>query len=145
MSLVQAEIVGEHLQAKLAPAVVEKPVVIERSTEPVLKTEFLDITPSVNGTLKVLEKTGQGTLEKLLIRSPSPDYGVILVLDGRPQLKGDWDDFADQAFSFQEDGTYVFELTEIHYAKSVALTISTSTAITFSRVFIKCTVKMPRT
>jgi hypothetical protein len=145
VQLIQAELIAEKVTGKLnngrQPVIEKPPEKLEHQS--VFKTEFVDSTETVNGTLNILDENGQGRVEKLLVRSPSPNFGIIVALDGEEQLHGNYSDFQD-VFAYQEDSTYVLELTRIHFARSITVTLTTTAGpVNFSRLFIKYSIKRP--
>lgn len=142
LAIVQAEIIGEQVSSRLKPVVIEKPIIVEKPVEPPrLATEFIDLlNESVNGQNMLLDENGQGRVEKILLRSPSPNFSIALAPDYGTQLQGSYSDFQD-VLSYQEDSTYVLEITNIDFTKNIRFTVTTTGSVTFSRIFIKYAIK----
>jgi len=140
MQVVQAEIIAEQVAGKLQPVIVEKPVYVEG---PAPQTEFVNTADvAVNGTLQVLNVDGQGKVEKIRLLSPVSGFGIILTRDGEELLHGNYADFQD-TFAYQENSTYILELTDIHFLQNITLTLSTNEPVVFSKVFVKYDVRHP--
>jgi len=144
LALVQADIIAEKVAKEIKPIIIEKPVIIEKPAEqPIIPTEFIDlINEAVNGQSQILDEDGYGKVEKILLRSPDPNFTIALAPDYETQLQGTYTSFED-IISYQEDGTYVLEITNISFTKNIRLSITTTQNITFSRIFIKYQIKRP--
>ena len=142
IAIVQAEIAADTIAARLKPVVIEKPIIIEKPQKPAA-TEFVDMTNQAIATQEtLLDEDGEGTVEKILIRSPNPNFSIILIPDYGDPLQGSYTNFQD-VLSWQETdtGTYVLEITNITFTKNIKFTITVTQPITFSRIYIKYQIK----
>lgn len=144
LALINAEVTAEKLADKLKPVVIENQVIVEKLVEPRKPpTEFIDMTnEAVSDKKQILDEDGEGTVEKVLLRSPSSAFGIVLATDYETKLQGSYADFTD-VFAYQEDSTYVLEITNINFTRNVRLSITTTQAVTFSKIFIKYQIKRP--
>jgi len=125
LSIIQADLMAEKLGEKIQP-IIEKPK---------LSTRIIDLANvPVQGEEVLLDLDGEGVLEKLLLRSPNANFRISLTTE-KVELEGDYTHFQDVC-AYQEDDTYVLEITNIEFAEKVRLVVKAE-AITFSKIFIK--------
>lgn len=122
LKIVEAEEIAERAESA-APE-------IKPSTDII---SLKDIPVTDNHT--ILDVQGAGVLEKFLVRSPSSSFGMVLKTE-KINLEGEYSDFTDVC-AYEESGTYVLELTNIHFQKKCLLVLHVSTPITFSKIFLK--------
>jgi len=126
LSIIQAEVMAEKLADKIQP-VIEKP-------KPA--TEIIDVVNvPVSGEEVLLNLDGEGVLEKLLLRSPSANFRITLTTE-KAKLEGDYAHFQDVC-AYQEDDTYVLEITNIEFKEKIRLVLATAQSVTFRHIFLK--------
>jgi hypothetical protein len=142
LALVQADIIAEQAADKIKPIIVEKQVFIEKQFETTtFPMEFVNMTnEAITGPEQLLDEDGEGKIEKILLTSASPNFGIILIADHGEPLQGNYSDFTD-TFAYQEGSVYRLELTDITFRKNIRFTVTTTGTVTFSRIFIKYQIK----
>jgi hypothetical protein len=122
---------------RLKPIVVEKPIIVEKPVQPRLATEFVDLTSEIiNGQSFILDEDGEGKVEKILLRSPNPNFSIMLQADYGESLQESYTSFQDVG-AWQDGSTYVLEITEITFTKNIRFAITTTLPIAFSRIYVK--------
>jgi len=126
LSIIQADLTAEKLAEKIQP-IIEKP-------KP--STQIIDVeNVPIQGEDVLLDLDGEGVLEKLLLRSPSPNFRIVLTTE-KAKLEGDYAHFQDMC-AYKEDNTYVLEITNIEFAKKIRLTITATELTMFNHIFLK--------
>jgi hypothetical protein len=144
LAVVQADIIADKLAGKLQPTVIEKPAIVEKVVSPRHEmTEFIDMTDeTMTGQTGILDEDGEGMIEKVLLRSATSNFGIFVQADHHTPLQETWTDFQDvAAWQEQATGLYVMELTNIAFCKKIKLDVTTTGSVTFSRIFVKYTIK----
>jgi hypothetical protein len=95
----------------------------------------------------LVDETGSGCLKELVVKSRFKDYSLIVLVDGSDLYRNSYDWFqrisqsVEEIDAFEEDGTYVLRLSDIHFAKSLKIVaipfMTITTTLKLDEVFCK--------
>jgi hypothetical protein len=134
---------GQSKAFDTALTIIEAEIIAEK-TKPIEKpkpsTQIIDmVNILVLDKQTLLDLDGEGVLEKLLLRSPSSSFSITLTTE-KISMQGSYTHFQDVC-AYQEDDTYVLELTNIEFKQHLRLVLTVAESITFSKIFIKYAIK----
>ncbi len=107
-----------------------------------LRTEILDLSSViVNKSRKFLNLRGRGTLREIMLISDSPDFRVVIGVDGRECINKTFSElqevstYLNSIDAFEDDGKYVFHVSGISFRKSLSFEVYTIQSIRFEKVY----------
>lgn len=97
----------------------------------------------IRGSEDLIDSRVRGRLRELVLKSPSTDFRVTIMRDGRRILERSFTELMEispysdtiDAFQEPESGIYILKLSNISWLSDFLLTI-TATEVTFNKVFI---------
>jgi len=97
----------------------------------------------IRGSEDLIDSRVRGRLRELVLKSPSTDFRVTIMRDGRRILDRSFTELMEispysdtiDAFQEPESGVYILKLSNISWLSDFLLTI-TATEVTFNKVFI---------
>lgn len=122
-------------------------------------TRFVDLARSILGparTLTILDKSEAGELEQFHVKSPSTDFRILIIIDGRSIFLKTYDEirqisqsspeisaFAELDENGDPTGHYVASIRNIPYQNSIWVRVQNTgpAPVTFSQLFAKYTIK----
>ena len=159
--VILAELIGDRIGEKLVelkppevPPILRVPP-IPPPEIPVLEIPKIPVPPKpVTRTIDWKEKRAEfelslfdvkvgGTLQELMLKSPSKNYSIALVTDGSLKLQKTFEEmevvgqYLDTIAAFEKNGEYILHLKDYSWLESAYSVISVKEPIVFSNVFIK--------
>jgi len=139
LSLIEAELTAEKVAEKIGKPVIEVRPVIQVKPDVTIESKPTGVIDMANERVEedrvLLDEQGKGVLQKLLLRSPSKNFGIVLVTE-RTRIKGSYTHF-EAIMAFEEDGVYVLELNDIEFSEKIRVVLTVKEAITFHNIFLK--------
>jgi len=149
------DIIGEKLKEKLPeilPTVkVEIPAppppvtpIIRRIELPKPKTETIDKKNfTVKGNFELLNVKLRGELKELLIKSPSPNFSILLMCDNIRIMDRKFTELQevtqelDFIAAFEDNGSYILNIKDIKWIDQCMILLTAHEQITFQNIFAR--------
>lgn len=144
-----------ELAAKIAAAEENARLIAEKLAERVT-VEVTPTPPTFSKTIRMtdvplpytlVDELGSGCLKEFVVKSRFKDYSLIVLVDGSDLYRNSYDWFqrisqsVEEIDAFEEDGTYVLRLSDIHFAKSLKIVaipfMTIMTTLKLDEVFCK--------
>lgn len=129
------------LQEEIAKTVAEQvKVEIPKLELPSILQPILKVIDRKSLSLKgyKIKGTGSGTINSILIVSPSSSFNLTIQADRETKYEGSYTDYSQITAGLEDtDGNYRISLNDIPFQAEFNINIQCSTAITFSRIFLE--------
>jgi hypothetical protein len=119
-----AKIVAAEENARLVAEKLAGKVTVEVTPTPPTFSKTVRMT-DIPLPYTLVDELGSGCLKELVVKGRFKDYSLIVLVDGSDLYRNSYDWFqeisqnVEEIDAFEEDGTYVLRLSDIHFAKSL--------------------------
>jgi hypothetical protein len=137
MQVVAAEETGSAIGRELAKV----SRTVEVKPQPTFIVDRKGVT--INGEDTIINKQGMGVLQELMFKSESSSFAVSVWRDDVLEINGSYSDYLeisqeiDEIAVFERNGVYVLHISDIEFAESLIVKVSTTQSVRFSRIFGK--------
>jgi hypothetical protein len=124
-----AKIVAAEESARLIAEELAGKISVEVSPTPPTFSKVIRMT-DIPLPYTLVDEVGSGCLKELVIKSKSKDYTLIILVDGSELYDNSYSWFqglsqmTEEIDAFEENGSYVLRLSDIHFAESLEVTVA---------------------
>ena len=111
------------------------------------KTQIIDwkdfIIDPAEGRYSFLERTGEGTIEELIIIAPNSKFSLFVEVDGIMAYQGSFSRFQEisihigSVVATQRETKYILQVGDIKFLNHIRITIDVEVKTTFQRLYSK--------